>query len=414
VRGIVRPCRTHLGPDLFVRWQAHLCGLCLTLRDEVGQAERVLTGYDVLLLSVLVEAQAGTVETTTAAPCPLRGFTRATVVASTSDAGRLAAAGALVSAAAGLADKVADGDIPRAARLPAQRVAGRLDRAGTALAAAVGLDPSVVLGAPAASAAAEQVPAADLRSLLAPTGAAVASLFAHTAVVAGRPGNALALARAGRAFGALVHLLDAVEDHAGDAAAGRFNPLRTTGTSAAGARRLADELVAEVRTALGDADLPTGRSSTCCSGASSTGPCTASCPRRLRRRSPPSGPGCSPCCWRCCCPRPCSSVAAGAAAAGARAGVAASAVLLPATATRRRSTSTATAASVPPAVSCSPATAAPTSPATPAAAATAAPTADTEKQSTPRRPPVTVLQPALDRGALVRVERRSRPWPAMR
>ena len=94
----MRPCRTHLGPELFERWQAHLCGLCLTLRDEVGQPERVLTGYDVLLLSVLVEAQAGTVETTTAAPCPLRGFTRATVVASTSDAGRLAAAGALVSA----------------------------------------------------------------------------------------------------------------------------------------------------------------------------------------------------------------------------------------------------------------------------------------------------------------------------
>ena len=251
----MRPCRTHLGPDLFARWQAHLCGLCLTLRDEVGQAERVLTGYDVLLLSVLVEAQAGTVETTTAAPCPLRGFTRATVVASTSDAGRLAAAGALVSAAAGLADKVEDGDLPRAARLPAQRVAGRLDRSGSALAAAVGLDPSVVLAAPAASAAAERVPGADLRSLLAPTGAAVASLFAHTAVVAGRPENAPALAGAGRAFGALVHLLDAVEDHAGDAAAGRFNPLQATGTSAAEARRLADELVAEVRTALGDAQL---------------------------------------------------------------------------------------------------------------------------------------------------------------
>ena len=251
----MRPCRTHLGPDLFARWQAHLCGLCLTLRDEVGQAERVLTGYDVLLLSVLVEAQAGTVETTTAAPCPLRGFTRATVVASTSDAGRLAAAGALVSAAAGLADKVEDGDLPRAARLPAQRVAGRLDRSGSALAAAVGLDPSVVLAAPAASAAAERVPGADLRSLLAPTGAAVASLFAHTAVVAGRPENAPALAGAGRAFGALVHLLDAVEDHAGDAAARRFNPLQATGTSAAEARRLADELVAEVRTALGDAQL---------------------------------------------------------------------------------------------------------------------------------------------------------------
>ncbi len=251
----MRPCRSHLGPDLHARWQAHLCGLCLTLRDEVGQPERVLTGYDVLLLSVLVEAQAGTVETTTAAPCPLRGFTRATVVASTSDAGRLAAAGALVSAAAGLADKVGDGDLPRAARRPAARVAGRLDRSGTALAASVGFDPSVVLAAPAASADVEQRAGADLRSLLAPTGEAVASLFAHTAVVAGRPGNAPALARAGRAFGALVHLLDAVEDHAGDAAAGRFNPLQATGTAAPDARRLADELVGEVVAALREADL---------------------------------------------------------------------------------------------------------------------------------------------------------------
>ena len=249
----MRPCRHHLGPELHARWQAHLCGLCLTLRDEVGQAERVLTGYDVLLLSVLVEAQAGTVATTTAAPCPLRGFTRATVVASTSDAGRLAAAGALVTAAAGLADKVGDGDLPRAARLPAQRVAARLDRAGTALAACVGLDPSAVRATPAASAALEGRPDVGLRPLLAPTGEAVASLFAHTSVVAGQPANVPALARAGRAFGALVHLLDAVEDHASDQASGRFNPLSATQTSADGARRLARELVEEVRSALADA-----------------------------------------------------------------------------------------------------------------------------------------------------------------
>ncbi|MDQ1376820.1 MAG: hypothetical protein QOE15_993, partial [Acidimicrobiaceae bacterium] len=37
---------------------------------------RVLTGYDVLLPSVLVEAQAGRSATTTAAPCPLRDFAR--------------------------------------------------------------------------------------------------------------------------------------------------------------------------------------------------------------------------------------------------------------------------------------------------------------------------------------------------
>ena len=255
MRGIVRPCRQHLGPDLHARWQAHLCGLCLTLRDVVGQPERVLTGYDVLLLSVLVEAQVGQVATTTAAPCPLRGFTRATVVASDSDAGRLAAAGALVSAAAGLADKVVDDDLPRPVRPSARRVAARLDRSGSALARSVGLDPSVVLAAPAASAAAEQVPDASLEALLAASGEAVASLFAHTAVLAGRPANVPALERCGRAFGALVHLLDAVEDSAADLAAGRFNPLTATRTEAPAARRLADELVAEVGAALGEVEL---------------------------------------------------------------------------------------------------------------------------------------------------------------
>ena len=254
MRGIVRPCRTHLGESLFLRWQAHLCGLCLTLRDTTGQAERVLTGYDVLLLSVLVEAQAGQVETTTAAPCPLRGFTRATVVASSSDAARLAAAGALLTGSAGLVDKLDDADLARPARRPARRWATRLSRTGSALAAGVGLDPSPVLGAPEAAAAVE-APDAPLTALLAPTGEAVAALFAHTAVVAGRPANAPALAQCGRAFGALVHLLDAAQDRAADRAAGRFNALEASGTDDVAARMLADRLVADVASALERADL---------------------------------------------------------------------------------------------------------------------------------------------------------------
>ena len=255
MRGIVRPCREHLGPDLHARWQAHLCGLCLTLRDVAGQAERALTGYDVLLLSVLVEAQAGQVETTTAAPCPLRGFTRATVVASTTDAARLAAAGALLTGGAGLCDKADDGDLPRAARGPAHRVAARLARTGGTLASALGLDARPVLDAPRAAARAERAPQSDLDALLAPSGEAVAALFAHTAVVAGRPGNAAALAACGHAFGRLVHLLDAVEDLDADARGGRFNPLTATGTDEPAARALAGALVSEVRGALGRAEL---------------------------------------------------------------------------------------------------------------------------------------------------------------
>ena len=251
MRGIVRPCRRHLGPALHARWQAHLCGLCLTLRDVIGQPARVLTGYDVLLLSVLVEAQRGTIRTSQAGPCPLRGFSSATVVSSDSDAGRLAAAGAVVTAAAGLSDKLHDGDLPQAVRAPARRAVARLDRSGSELAAAVGWDPSVVRGAPAASAAAEHVVGASLSELLAPVGEAVASLFAQTAVVADQPDNGPALAECGRAFGRLVHLLDAVEDRAADRAAGRFNPLEATGTDDEAARLLADELVVQVQRGLG-------------------------------------------------------------------------------------------------------------------------------------------------------------------
>jgi len=254
VRGIVRPCRHSLGPELTSRWLAHLCGLCLTLRDTAGQAQRVLTGYDVLLLSVLVEAQAGEVRTTTAGPCALRGFAPAEVVASGTGAAKLAAAGALLSAGAGLDDKVADGDLPAAVSPAGRRVAARLARTGTVLARAVGLDPTAVLAAPERAAAAERS-GGGLEALLAPTGQAVAALFAQTAVVAGTPAGAPLLARAGDAFGRLVHLLDAVDDRQGDAEAGRFNPLTATSTRAEDARALAGRLVAEVEAALAEADL---------------------------------------------------------------------------------------------------------------------------------------------------------------
>ncbi|MGN6334382.1 MAG: DUF5685 family protein [Motilibacteraceae bacterium] len=142
MRGLLRPCRHQLDPQLRERWRAHLCGLCLTLRDTAGQAARVLTGYDVLLLSVLVEAQLGELPREQAGPCPLRGFARASVVAASSNGARLAAAGALLAGAAGLEDKVEDGDVARVARRPATRAGRRLHRVGTGLAEQVGLDPT--------------------------------------------------------------------------------------------------------------------------------------------------------------------------------------------------------------------------------------------------------------------------------
>ncbi|MZE79321.1 hypothetical protein GTY57_20705, partial [Streptomyces sp. SID5475] len=80
----------------------------------------------------------------------------------------------------------------------------------------------------------------------------------YTAVLAGRKENAGPLAEAGRLFGRLAHLLDAVEDRDADAATGAWNPLTATGTDTAAARRECDEAVRGVRQALRKAEFTDG------------------------------------------------------------------------------------------------------------------------------------------------------------
>jgi hypothetical protein len=96
-------------------------------------------------------------------------------------------------------------------------------------------------------------PGTPVLTVTEPTETATAAAFAHTAVLAGRPENAPPLAEAGRLFGRLAHLLDAVEDRDADAASGAWNPLTATGTSLAEARRLADDALHGIRLALRDA-----------------------------------------------------------------------------------------------------------------------------------------------------------------
>jgi hypothetical protein len=232
------------------QWRSHLCGLCLTLRDVAGQGSRVLTGYDVLLPSVLVEAQAGRSATTTAAPCPLRGFRTAEVLLSTSPAMQVAAATALLTGAAGLEDKVADGDIPAAARPLASRIGNRFSERGEAVSTATALDSRAVVTATRRALLKERDPDASLEEILEPAGSAVAAVFAHSATAADVPQNRALLAAAGDAFGRLVHLLDAVADRSADRRHHRYNPLEATGTDDRAARALADSLVGTIRGAL--------------------------------------------------------------------------------------------------------------------------------------------------------------------
>ncbi|MEW2523166.1 DUF5685 family protein [Actinacidiphila alni] len=261
--GIIRPCRHRMSEGLAASWLAHLCGLCLALRDGHGQFARIATNYDGLIVSVLVEAQTaagadGAAGRRKAGPCPLRGMRTAPVAMG--EGARLAAAVSLVLASAKMRDHVEDADGAFARRpvaAAARGVARRWDRAGARTGDSLGFDTAVLLDAVGRQGAIEAAagPGTCLLTVTEPTETATAAAFAHTAVLAGRPANRAPLEEAGRLFGRLAHLLDAVEDLAEDTRTGAWNPLTATGTDLAEARRLCDDALHGIRLALRDTDF---------------------------------------------------------------------------------------------------------------------------------------------------------------
>ncbi|MEU6237348.1 DUF5685 family protein [Kitasatospora sp. NPDC047058] len=259
--GIIRPCRHRLSERLQTSWMAHLCGLCLALRDDHGQLARTATNYDGLIISVLVEAQSARDDASwrrTAGPCPLRGMRTASVAKG--EGARLAAAVSLALASVKIRDHVEDRDgvfARRPVAAGARAVTRRWDRKSAGSASAVGFDTAVLLDAASRQGELERglAPGGSVLLVTEPTESATSAAFAHTAVLAGRPGNAAPLAEAGRLFGRLAHLLDAAEDQAADAASGAWNPLTATGTDRAEAERLCRDAVHGIRLALREVEL---------------------------------------------------------------------------------------------------------------------------------------------------------------
>ncbi|MFB9662015.1 DUF5685 family protein [Glycomyces mayteni] len=255
---MLAPCPSRTPNDLKPRWMGHFCGLCLELRDDAGHLARLTTNYDALALSVLVEAQQDMADSRDAGPCALRGMRRQTVA--TGDGPRLAATASLLLASAKLRDHVEDGD-DIAARPGARGLAGmtadRLRAKAVGLGESIGLDVEPLVAAIAGQRGAEAAcgPGTAITAVTAPAETATAELFAHAAVLGGRPGNAGAFRAAGAAFGRLAHLLDAAEDFEEDAAKGAWNPLAATGVGVEGARPLVRGALADLRAALESAAL---------------------------------------------------------------------------------------------------------------------------------------------------------------
>ncbi|EFL08813.1 regulatory protein [Streptomyces sp. AA4] len=217
-----------------------------------------MTNYDALIVSALVEAQLPSGPRRAAGPCPLRSMRSASVAVG--DGARLAAAVSLVLASAKVDDHVADRDgafarrpVAGAARLVARRWAAQGGRTG----AGIGFDTAVLTEAVGRQGELERALRAGDSPLLATEPAELASsaAFAQTAVLAGRLGNRAPLAEAGRLFGRVAHLLDAVEDLAADAASGAWNPLLATGTAVDEAHRLCSDAVLGVELALREAEF---------------------------------------------------------------------------------------------------------------------------------------------------------------
>ncbi|MET8653238.1 DUF5685 family protein [Nocardia aurea] len=237
--GLLTPCahgahKYGIDPS---QWRAHMCGLCVGLRDGHGQLARTATNTDAMVLSMLTETQlGGPVARTEAGPCALRGMRRASVAAADSPGVRLASTASLLLGAAKIRDHVDDRDGSPLLRRPMAKVSGRWADGARAQAALIDLDVEPLVaainsqGALEARAGATDSRPISLDELTVPTQLCAAEFFAHTAVLADRAANVEPLREAGRNFGRIAHLADAVEDLEDDLAHERFNPLAATAT----------------------------------------------------------------------------------------------------------------------------------------------------------------------------------------
>ncbi|WP_227997562.1 DUF5685 family protein [Nocardia australiensis] len=268
--GMLRPC-SHSAEKHGIdpaEWQAHMCGLCVGLRDGHGQLARAATNTDAIVLSMLTEAQlGGSKQRSTAGPCALRGMRRASVVGADSPGVQLASTASLLLGSAKIRDHIDDGDGSVLTRAPMAKVSSRWADRARAQAELIGFDVEPLVAAIDSQAtvearagqperAAESVTGAvSLDDLTEPAQLCAAEFFAHTAVLAQRPENAEPLRVAGRNFGRIAHLFDAVEDLDDDLAHDRFNPLAATETSIADSYDLLRQYNSELNEAIADIRL---------------------------------------------------------------------------------------------------------------------------------------------------------------
>ena len=259
--GVLRGASCAMKPEERDQWMNHICGVCLALREEGGQASRITTNYDSALISVLCEAQETTRLETAVSTCPLRGpRLRAEVVSPHSKGAQYGAALALTAGATKIDDHVADGDsalryLPRIS----MKAADRWQEHGRRVAQKLGFDTQGIMTHVTKQASIEAELGRDFLFYSRPTELAMGNAFQHTAVIAHRPQNAPLLFEIGAMFGRIMYLLDAYQDYAEDKARQKFNGLAAglAPESVKGeAQKIFKQAYAKIKTNFAQLDLP--------------------------------------------------------------------------------------------------------------------------------------------------------------
>jgi hypothetical protein len=224
VFGLIKGCRLK-GPQRS-EWSTHYCGLCLSLLNGFGHISRLFTNSEGVLISVLCDAQASDPLRKRRHLRPLRRFRSVDVVEPGEEASRYAAAMSLLMAASKILDHVADhqsfiGYLPG----PFSMAARRWIESARKSAAKLGVDISPVEAQLNRQIELEKMGKESFLFYSQAVERAAGIVCAHTAAIAGRPGNAAALYDIGTMYGRIIYLVDAYMDYVGDIRAGRFNPL---------------------------------------------------------------------------------------------------------------------------------------------------------------------------------------------
>ncbi len=223
--GVLKTSSAGWDPDLRREWVSHVCGTCLAL-GQAGQPFRFLTNYDSALISALIDAQSDAPAPTAEHYCALRKSRRAVVVSRQAPGTNYAAALTTLAMSTKVTDHLDDGD-GLIARFP--RIFGSLARrarkASERFAEKSGFDIRSIEDQVADQAHRESRADADFLYYSEPTEKSLATAFAYTAEIAGRPQNRELLAELGGLCGRLMLLFDSYEDLSEDREKNRFNAL---------------------------------------------------------------------------------------------------------------------------------------------------------------------------------------------